>query len=199
MFYQLNPRGRPPYAQPATKGRPMHYGRILTLVGVALAGVGFLLQSASSAAADLMPALNEATGGQIPDGFDNTWTALYNDTAWAAVVFGIAMAAAVIVALIPPLPQPMTRLYGLTAAVLGVLMLVIGVFAVMGAMDDADTLAAAFNQLFQAEQIPQAFSVDIGFGWYLLPIAGVVVAIGGVVSLINRPDEDALSGDSATA
>lgn len=171
----------------------MHYGRILALVGVVLAIVGFLMQSASSAAADLMPTLNEATGGQIPVGFDNTWTALYNDTAWAAVVFGLAMVGAAIVALIPPLPKPMARIYGLTAAVLGVLMLVIGVFATMGAMDDADTLEAAFNQLFQAGQLPEAFTVDIGFGWYLLPIAGVLVAIGGVVSLINRPDEDAIS------
>ncbi|MGI9643389.1 MAG: hypothetical protein ACR2N9_11490 [Acidimicrobiia bacterium] len=171
----------------------MHYGRILALVGVVLAIVGFLMQSASSSAADLMPTLNEATGGQIPVGFDNTWTALYNDTAWAAVVFGLAMVGAAIVAFIPPLPKPMARIYGLTAAVLGVLMLVIGVFATMGAMDDADTLEAAFNQLFQAGQLPEAFSVDIGFGWYLLPIAGVLVAIGGVVSLINRPDEDAIS------
>ena len=171
----------------------MHYGRILALVGVVLAIVGFLMQSASSAAADLMPTLNEATSGQIPVGFDNTWTALYNDTAWAAVVFGLAMVGAAIVALIPPLPKPMARIYGLTAAVLGVLMLVIGVFATMGAMDDADTLEAAFNQLFQAGQLPEAFTVDIGFGWYLLPIAGVLVAIGGVVSLINRPDEDAIS------
>ena len=145
------------------------------------------------------PPLNEATGGQIPVGFDNTWTALYNDTAWAAIVFGLAMVGAVIAALIPPLPKPMARIYGLTAAVLGVLMLVIGVFATLGAMDDADTLAAAFDQLFQAGQLPQAFTVDIGFGWYLLPIAGVVVAIGGVVSLINRPDEDAISDGSATA
>ena len=177
----------------------MHYSRILALGGVLIAVIGFLLQSASSAAEELMPTLNEATGGQVPDGFDNTWTALYNDTAWAAIVYALALALSVIVALIRPLPKPMARLYGLIAAVMGVLMLAIGVFAVMGALDDADTLMAAFDQLFQAGQIPEAFSVDIGFGWYLLPIGGVIVAIGGVVALINRPDEDALPDDSATA
>ena len=85
----------------------MHYSRILALGGVVIAVIGFLLQSASSAAEELMPTLNEATGGQVPDGFDNTWTALYNDTAWAAIVFALALAVSVIVALIPPLPKPM--------------------------------------------------------------------------------------------
>ena len=37
---------------------------VLALVGVVLAIVGFLMQSASSAAADLMPTLNEATGAK---------------------------------------------------------------------------------------------------------------------------------------
>ena len=175
----------------------MHYGRILALVGVVFAVIGFLLQSASSAAEELMPTLNEATGGQIPAGFDNTWTALYNDTAWAAIVYAIAAVAAVIVAVMPPVKQPMTRLMGLAAAVLGVLMLIIGILGAMGASDDADTLEGALAQLAQAGQIPQAFTVDIGFGWYLLPIAGALVAIGGVVSLIARPDEDALSSDDA--
>ena len=174
----------------------MHYGRILVLVGVVFGFIGFLLQSASSEAEPLMPALNEATGGQVPAGFDNTWTALYNDTAAAAVVFAIALVAAVIVALIPPTSQPMTRLYALVAAVLGVLLLIIGIFSTMGAFDDADTLEAALAQLAQAGQIPQAFTVDVGFGWWLLILCGVLVAIGGVVSLLARPDESAISDDA---
>ena len=177
----------------------MHYGRILALVGVVFGVIGFLLQSASSAAEDLMPALNEATGGQIPAGFDNTWTALYNDTAAAAIVFAIAMIAAIIVALIPPTDQPMGRLYGLIAAALGVLMLIIAIFATMGAFDDADTLEAAFAQLAQAGQVPEAFTVDVGFGWWLLILSGVLVAIGGVVSLIARPDEDAVDMDPGSS
>ncbi len=177
----------------------MHYGRILVLVGVVFGFIGFLLQSASSAAEELMPALNEATGGQIPSGFNSTWTALYDDTAAAAIVFAIAMVAAVLVAVIPPTAQPMGRLYGLAAAVIGVLMLVIGTFATMSAFDDADALEAAFAQLAQAGQLPQVFTVDVGFGWWLLILCGVSVAIGGVVSLIARPDEDALqSGPDAT-
>jgi uncharacterized protein YhhL (DUF1145 family) len=177
----------------------MHYGRIFAIVGVVFAAIGFLLQSASSSAESIMTSLNEATQGAIPVGFDNTWTALYDDTAWAAVVFALAMLGALIVALVPPFDQPMSRLYGLVAATLGVLMLAIGIFAILGALDDADTLEAAFAQLFSAGQIPEAFSVTIGFGWYLLPLAGVLVAIGGVVSLTARPDEDAISDDAASA
>ena len=124
----------------------MHYGRILAVVGVVLAAVGFLLQSASSAGEAALAQLSQLPDSPFPDGFDNTGTALYNDTAWAAVVFAIAAVAALLVALIPPLDKPMARLYGLAAAVLGVLMLVIGVFATMGAMDDADTLEAGFAQ-----------------------------------------------------
>ena len=59
-------------------------------------------------------------------------------------------------------------------------------------MDDADTLEAGFAQAAAAGAIPEAYTVDIGWGWYLLVLAGILVAIGGVVSLIARPDEDAL-------
>ena len=169
----------------------MHYGRILAVVGVVLAAVGFLLQSASSAGEAALAQLSQVNP-DFPDGFDNTWTALYNDTAWAAIVFAIAGVASLLVALIPPLDRPMARLYGLAASVLGVLMLVIGIFATMGAMDDADTLEAGFAQAAAAGAIPEAYTVDIGWGWYLLVLAGILVAIGGVVSLIARPDEDAL-------
>lgn len=171
----------------------MHYGRILAVVGVIVAAVGFALTSASSTAGDVLEQLNQATGGQIPAGFDNTWTALYNDTAWAAVVFAIAALGGLIVAVMPPLSQPMKRIYGLTAAVLGVLMLVIAVFATMGAMDDADTLQAALADAFAGGLVPEAYTVSIGWGWWLLILSGVLVAIGGVVSLIARPNESAIS------
>jgi hypothetical protein len=75
-------------------------------------------------------------------------------------------------------------------------MLIVGVFATLGAGDDADTLEAGLAQAAGAGAIPEAFAVNIGWGWYLLIISGVVVAIGGVVSLIARPDEDALTSDN---
>ena len=172
----------------------MYYGRILALLGVVAAVVGFLLQKASSAGEQAMAALNQANPDSFPPNLDeNTWSALYNDTAWAAVVYAIATVAALVVVFTPPLKEPMKRLFGLTASALGVLMLIIGIFATMGAMDDADALEAGFAQAFSAGAIPEAYTVSIGWGWYLLILAGVLVAIGGVLSLLNRPNENAVS------
>ena len=172
----------------------MHFGRMLTILGVVLAAVGFFLKSASSAGEAALAQLSQVDPS-FPSGFDNTWTALYNDTPAAAIIFAIAAVGALAAALIPPLGSPMKRLYGLATAALGVLMLVIGIFATMGAMDDADTLEAGFAQAFAGGVIPEAYSVSIGWGWYLLVLGAVVVAIGGAVSLIARPDEDAVDFD----
>ena len=170
----------------------MHYGRILAVVGVVVAFVGFLLKSAISAGDAVMPALHQANDA-IPEVFNNTWTALYDDTNWAAIVFALAGIASIAVALIPPMDKPMARLYGLAASVLGVVMLAIGIVSTLGAMDDADSLQAAFAQAAAGGAIPEAYTVSIGFGWYLLILGGALVAIGGVVSLIARPDEDAIT------
>ena len=175
----------------------MHFGRILVLIGVIGAVIGFVLTSASSAGEEALVLLNQADPASWPAGFTSTWTALYNDTAWAAIVYAIALVGALIVAFMPPLDQAMKRLYGLSAAVLGILMLVIGVVATLGANDDAEALQNGFAQAAAAGAIPDAFTVSIGFGWYLLILGGVLIAIGGVVSLIARPDEDALSKDEA--
>jgi len=98
-----------------------------------------------------------------------------------------------IVVFAPPLADPMKRLFGLIATVMGVVMLVVGVFAALGAMDDAETLEAGFAQAAAAGVLPVAFGVSIGFGWYLLAIGGAIVGIGGVLSLMARPDENAVA------
>ncbi|HSJ70146.1 MAG TPA: hypothetical protein VLA29_00685 [Acidimicrobiia bacterium] len=171
----------------------MHYGRILAVLGVIVGVVGFILKKASSAGEEFLGPLSQANPA-FPSNLDeNTWSALYNDTAAAAVVFAIAMVAVLAAALIPPLNVPMKRLIGLSVAVLGVVMLAVGVFATLGAMDDADALTAAFAQAAAAGAVPEAYTVSIGLGWYLLIAAGALAAIGGVVSLIARPDENALS------
>ena len=88
----------------------------------------------------------------------------------------------------------MNRMMALAATVLGVLMLVIAVFSTMGASDDASTLQDGFAQAVAGEMIPpMEYTVSIGWGWYALIVGGVIVAIGGVLSLIARPDEDALT------
>jgi hypothetical protein len=172
----------------------MHFGRILAILGVVVAAVGLFLQSASSAGEAALEQLSQIPDAGFPSGFDNTWTAFYNENSTVAVIFAIAAIAAVAAALIPPLKEAMKRLYGLIVAGLGVVMLVIGIFATMGAMDDADTLQAGFAQVFAGGAIPEAYTVSIGYGWYLLILGGVIVGIGGVLSLMARPNENALSG-----
>ena len=163
----------------------MHYTRILSIVGVLLAGWGFLVTSASSAGEGALAQLSQLNPA-FPSGFDNTWTALYNDTAWAAVVYGILAVAVLILALIPPLREPMAKALSAGAAVLGLAMLAIGVVATMGAMDDASDLEEGFAQAFGLGAVPEAFTVSIGYGWWLLIAGGAVVAIAGIISLVSR-------------
>ena len=170
----------------------MHYGRIVIVVGAVLGAIGFLPQSASSNGEELLPALSQASDA-FPSGFDNTFMALYNDTAAAAVVYLIAAVAALGTVFMPPFKEAQTRLLALTATVLGVLMLAIAAFATMGAADDASTLQNGFAEAAAGGLIPPAdYTVSIGFGWYLMILAGVVVAVGGVLGLMARPNESAL-------
>ncbi len=166
----------------------MHYGRITTAVGSVLGIIGLGLVSASSAAEDMLPDLNAATGGALPAGFDRVLVSLWDKNAAGAGIFVIALAAVLVVSLMPDIKDAMSRMNALVVTVLGVVMLAIGAIATMGALDDADTLEAGL-----AQATGQAFSVSISFGWYLLALAGVLAAIGGVLQLMARPDESALS------
>lgn len=165
----------------------MHYGRILAVLGVIVSVIGFVMKKASSAGEEFMPALNQATGGAVPSGLDeNTWSALYNDTAIAAIVFGLALLAVLAIAFMPPLKEAMNRTYALSATVIGVVMLVIGIFSLRGANSDASDLEGAFGLAAQGGQLPDAYTVSVGMGWYLLILGGALVAIGGVLSMMAR-------------
>ena len=170
----------------------MHYGRIVALVGVLLGAVGMFLKKASSDGEAALAQLSQIPDSPFPEDLaENTWTALYNDTAWAAIVFAIASIAVLLVVFMPPIKMPLRFLYAITAAVMGVLMLLVSIFALLGALDDADTLQAGFAAVAAQGAIPEAYTVAIGFGWYLLVIAGLVVAIGGILSAMAKPDETA--------
>jgi len=106
----------------------------------------------------------------------------------------IALIAVLGVSLIPDIKEALSRMNGLVVSVLGVVMMIIGIIATMGALDDASDLQDAFAQMAAGGQIPEAFTVSISVGWYLLVVGGVLAAIGGVLALIARPDEDALDG-----
>ena len=170
----------------------MQYGRITTLVGAVLALIGLGLKSASSDAEAILPDLNAANPA-FPDGFDRILTAMWNDNAAGTAIFLIALVAVIGVSLIPNIKDALSRMNALAVTVLGVLMMIIGGIAAKGALDDADTLQTGLAGAFEAGLIPQAFTVSISVGWYLLVLGGVIAAIGGVLGLIARPDENALS------
>lgn len=167
----------------------MHFSRVIVILGVVIAGGAFLVMSASSEGEEALPGLNQLNDA-FPTGFDNTWVALYDDTWWAAVLYGVLAVVALVLALLPPLANPMARATAWIGVVVGAVMTTIGVVATMGAMDDAEALEDGFAQA-AALGAAEAWSVDIGFGWYLLIAGGVVVAIGGLMSALAKTSEPA--------
>jgi hypothetical protein len=150
------------------------------------------LQKASSDGEAALAQLSQIPDLDFPaDLVENTWTALYNKAAWAAIVFAIASVAALVLVFIPPIKTAWKRMLAIDAIILGVLMLVIGIFSTLGALDDADTLEAGFAAVAAQGAIPEAYAVAIGFGWYLLVIAGLVVAVGGILSVMAESDNGA--------
>ena len=166
----------------------MHMGRIITIVGAVIAVIAMFIQKATSEGEAALAALSQANPAFPADLDENTLVALYNDTNWAAIVFGIAAIVALVVAVMPPVKDTMKRSLAATATAMGVVMLLIGIFATIGAMDDASDLEEAFNQAAAAGAIPIAFTVSIGYGWYILVLAGVLVAIGGIMELSSKSE-----------
>ncbi|MCL1587674.1 MAG: hypothetical protein M3092_04580 [Actinomycetia bacterium] len=163
-------------------------GRILTVIGSVIAVVAMFIKKASSEGEVALAQLSQANPAFPADLDENTITALYNDTNWAAIVFGIAAIVAAVVAILPPIKDAMKRPYAITATVMGVIMLLVGIFATLGAMGDASDLQDAFNQAAAAGAIPIAFTVSIGYGWFILIFAGALVTIGGIIPLMSKSD-----------
>jgi len=174
----------------------MHMGRILTIIGSVIAVVAMFIKKASSEGEAALADLSQLPGEAFPDGVntfpsnldENTITALYNDTNWAAIIFGVAALVAFVVAVLPPLKDAMKRPYAITATVMGVLMLLVGIFATLGAKSDASALQDGFNAFAEAGAIPIAFTVSIGYGWFIFIFAGALVTIGGIIPLMKKSD-----------
>jgi hypothetical protein len=166
----------------------MHMGRIITIVGAVIAVIAMFIKKASSEGEAALAALSQANPAFPADLNESTLVALYNKTNWAAIVFGIAAIVAVAVAIVPPIKEAMKRSLAITATVMGVVMLLIGIFATLGAMDVASDLEEAFNAAAAAGAIPIAFTVSIGYGWYILVLAGLVVAVGGIMELSSKSE-----------
>jgi hypothetical protein len=161
-------------------------GRIITIVGSVIAIVAMFIKKASSEGEVALAQLSQANPAFPTDLDENTITALYNDTNWAAIVFGAAAIVAFVVAVLPPLKDAMKRSLAITATAMGVIMLLVGIFATLGAMGDANDLQDAFNQAMTAGAIPIAFTVSIGYGWFAFVFAGALVTIGGIIPLTSK-------------
>ncbi len=167
----------------------MHYGRILALIGVVIGVVGLLLKKASSAGEAALAQLSQIPDAGFPaDLNENTWSALKNDTIWAAFLFAILLLVVLVIAFLPAVTLAMPKASASLVAISGALMLVIGIFAISGASSDASTLQDGFKKVFDAGSIPEAFTVSIGLGWYLLALSGLLIALGGVASLMASSD-----------
>jgi hypothetical protein len=90
------------------------------------------VKKANSEGEAALAQLSQANPAFPADLDENTITALYNDTNWAAIVFGIAAIVAFVVAILPPIKDAMKRPYAITAAVMGAIMLLVGIFATIG-------------------------------------------------------------------
>ncbi len=161
----------------------MHYGRILALLGVVIGVIGLFIKKASSEGEAALAQLSQIPDSPFPaDLNENTWSALKNDTAWAAIVFAVLLVVAIVVVFVPPMSQPMSNAIAGVATASGIIMLIIGLVAVNGAKADASTLQDGFAAVAAQGAIPKAFTVSIGYGWFMLALAGLLVAVGGVSS-----------------
>lgn len=168
------------------EGSVVHYGRIVAIVGVVVSVVGLFLKSASSGAEVVMEQLNAAQDA-IPAGFDNVWTAIYDDKSWAAILLAVVLVGIVVLSLMPPVRAALARSSGLFLTILGVVVIVIGGIATLDAMDSASNLQDAFGVLFEGGLIPEAYTVSIGIGWVLLLVGGGIAAVGGILSVMANP------------
>jgi len=132
----------------------MHYGRIATIVGTVLSIIGLGLYSAASDAEGILPTLN-AANPDFPGGFDRIFTAMWNDNAAGTAIFLIALVAVLGVSFVPDIKDALSRMNSLVVTVLGVVMVIVGVIAAKGALDDASALQDALGQAFAGGLYPR--------------------------------------------
>jgi hypothetical protein len=183
----------------AMEGTELHYSRIVGLVGVVLAAIGLLMQSASSAAEDAIPggdgttfmqATSGATDGAVPSSFDNVWGAIYGELAVGGIILALALIAIVALAFMPPMKAVPNRMYSLVLIIVGVIVIVVAGIATNRAMNDATDLQNAYAQMAAAGAVPVAFGVSISVGWVLLLVGGGVASIAGILGLMADTDAE---------
>ena len=145
----------------------MHISRILALIGVIVGAVGLFLKALTSEGESVMEALSESVR-ELPSGIPTIWGALDTWEQIAVVVAGL-------VVLLLVFQPPRRSAFGASAAtivtVIGGALTAYAVIKWLDAGDNADRIEAAFQQVADAGQIPEAFDVTTGPG-FIVVIAG---------------------------
>lgn len=165
----------------------MHYGRVIAVIGSVLAIIGFGLKSASSTAEYIFRGLRSVNPA-FPAEFDRVVVSLWNESAPGAGIFVIVLVAVLGLSLSPTIKNALSRKKSRIVTVLGVVMMAIGGIATRGAMEKMESLEAGFARVAAAGIINEGHTATISWGWYLLVLAGLLVAVGGILQLSARPD-----------
>ncbi len=167
-----------------TTGGLVHRGRILALVGAALAVFGLWLKFLVMDNVDNLAPLSKAVPS-VPDGVPTIFGAL--DT-WAQPLVGVLLAVVVVLAVWPPLGHPQDRVSAGITSLSGVAFFVYAFVKVQEALDDAEALNALGDTVdaAAADGLYELGMANAGFGFWLIMLGTAMVAIGGVVGLRAR-------------
>ncbi|NND04354.1 MAG: hypothetical protein HKN91_16380 [Acidimicrobiia bacterium] len=159
----------------------MHLHRLTALAGVIIGVVGLFFSGLTTAGEAVLPALSQQSDS-FPDGIPTIWGGL---ATWAQIVLVILIIVVVALAFMPERNETYPRMMAVETAVIGVALLAYAVVKYMDAVDSADTLEAGFAQAAAAE-IPniQAWTVSPSVGFFVLMLGTVLVALGGLMSLL---------------
>ena len=159
----------------------MHLHRLTALAGVIIGVIGLFFTGLSTDGEAALPLLSQQSDS-FPDGIPTIWGGL---ATWAQIVLVILIIAVVAIALMPERSETYQRMMAVSTAIIGVALLAYAIVKYLDASDSADTLQAGFAQAAGAG-IPniQAWTVSPSVGFFILMLGTVVVALGGLMSLL---------------
>ncbi len=160
----------------------MHISRIIALLGVIVGTVGLFLKALSSPGESNLEALSESVE-ELPASIPTIWSGL--DT-WAKIAVVVAILMVLALVFQPPRKSPFGASAAMIVTVIGVALTVYAVVKWLEAGDNADQMQAAFEQIADAGQIPEAFDVTTGPGFIVLVAGTLLITIGGLLGFRRR-------------
>lgn len=164
----------------------MHLHRLVALAGVVIGVIGLFFKSLTTDGEAALPLLSQQSDA-FPDGIPTIWGGL---ASWAQILLVVLIVAVVALALMPERSETYRRPMAFETAVIGVAVLAYAVIKYNDANDSAETLQGGFAQA-SAAGIPniQAWSVEPGIGFFVLILGTVLVALGGLMSVLASSEE----------